>query len=96
MKKTIIIASLAGSLILILDSTNAAYNVLMFLIAGIVPGTNILLPPMAMLVGISAMTAIIIFRVFTTLTNMFFNQKTTETAHLAIKSRSPLRRFGNI
>lgn len=49
MKKTITIICLALSLLLILDSLNFSQMVMMFLLAGVIPGTNIAIDGAGML-----------------------------------------------
>jgi hypothetical protein len=63
MKKNITIACTAASLLLILDSFGMGYKVMLFLLVGIIPGTNIALSPIEMLVLMTALTSIVITRV---------------------------------
>lgn len=49
MKKTFAIIFTVLSLILILDSMNAGYAITMFLLAGVIPGTNIAISAVQML-----------------------------------------------
>jgi hypothetical protein len=59
-KKNISIACTIASLILILDSIGIWNMFMMFLFAGIIPGTNIALTPTQMLVLIIILTSIVI------------------------------------
>jgi hypothetical protein len=45
MKKTLTIILVIASALLILDSVNFAHAVMLFLLAGVIPGTNILITP---------------------------------------------------
>lgn len=49
MKKTVTIILLALSAIIILDSLNAGHALFMFLLAGVIPGTNITISAASML-----------------------------------------------
>ena len=61
MKKKIIIFCNIASLILILASIHAGDMILMFLFAGIIPGTNIRLAPIQMLGLMSVLASLVIF-----------------------------------
>jgi len=63
MKRAIIIACTFASLILILDSIAIGRVILMFLCAGIIPGTNIELSPTQMIVVIAILTSLVILRI---------------------------------
>lgn len=67
----------------------------MFLLSGIVPGTNVLVSPNIMLIGFGVITTIILLRIFVTMNSSLQNEKTT-AAHHVIKNRSTLRRYSNI
>ncbi len=62
MKKIIIYLSLAGSALLMLDTVNAAYSLLLFVFAGVVPGTNISIAPVDMMTAIATAFTVIIMR----------------------------------
>ncbi|MDB5167248.1 MAG: hypothetical protein JWN26_393 [Candidatus Saccharibacteria bacterium] len=62
MKKSIIIICTVGALMLILDSMNAADSLLLFLFAGIIPGTNLLIAPVDMMAATATAITIIILR----------------------------------
>jgi len=49
MKKTLTILCISLSLILILDSVNAGHALVMFFLAGIIPGTNVAISAASML-----------------------------------------------
>ena len=63
MKKNIAIIITILSFILILDSMNAGYAIAMFLLAGIVPGTNIVLTADRMLEIIALLTGFVFARI---------------------------------
>lgn len=76
MKKIIITLCLIGSTLLLLDNLNAANSLFLFLFAGIVPGTNILIPASAMLVATATVMSLIILRFIVwpmVRTSAFFN-----------------------
>jgi hypothetical protein len=60
MRKIIIIACLIGSFILFLQSTGIEESILLFLMAGIIPGTNIRISSTDMLVATTLFSALII------------------------------------
>lgn len=68
MRKFVLVASLAGSTLIILDTLNAGQALVMFIFAGILPGTNIaisagrMLEVFALLLGftLSRITTIIL------------------------------------
>ncbi len=62
MRKAITVICTIGALLLILDSMNAANSLLLFVFAGVVPGTNILISPTAMMSLSAAAIVIVIFR----------------------------------
>ncbi len=95
MRKTIITTCLVASLIIIVDSARIGYILLIFLLSGIIPGTNLLVPPNVMLAGFGVITTIILLSIFVSMVNSLQNNKNITTQHV-IKSRSNLRRFSNI
>lgn len=60
MKKNITIACTIASLLLILDSLGMGYKVMLFLLVGIIPGTNIALTPIEMLILMTALASAVI------------------------------------
>ncbi len=62
MKKAIIIMCLVGSVLLILDSLNAADSLLFFLFAGIIPGTDVRVSPIDMMAATATAITIVILR----------------------------------
>lgn len=61
MKKTITIISIIGALLLILDSANAGHGLMLWVFAGIIPGTNILVSPVGvMAIYVVAITLVIL------------------------------------
>jgi|GEM_PF-1072018 len=75
MKKAIITVSLIGSLLLILDSANAAHWLVLFFLAGIVPGTDILISPVDMLAAnATAITVIVLYvTIWPAIRSLFFS-----------------------
>jgi hypothetical protein len=62
MKKTITVLCLVGSVLIILDTMNAAESLLLFLFTGIISGTTIRIPPIAMMAASAVAITIIILR----------------------------------
>ncbi|TAL14574.1 hypothetical protein EPN95_02510 [Patescibacteria group bacterium] len=62
MKKAITIICVIGSLLLILDSMDAANSLLLFLFAGVIPGTNILISPIEMMAATATAITVVILR----------------------------------
>lgn len=62
MKKSIITVCIIFSALLILDSMNAGHALTMFLLAGIVPGTNMIVSANTMLSAIAALLGFIVAR----------------------------------
>jgi len=67
MKKAIIITCVILSGFLILDSINAGHALMMFLLAGVIPGTNIALSADRMMEGFALLTGFVLARVVTSL-----------------------------
>lgn len=67
MKKTFTIIFIVFSALLILDSMNAGHALTMFILAGIVPGTNIIVNANTMLTSIAGVLGFIVAR-----TSIFF------------------------
>ena len=63
MKKNVTIICILASLILILDSFNAGYALMLFFCIGVIPGTDIILTPTQMLTLITMLTIVVITRV---------------------------------
>lgn len=63
MRKSIIIVSLAGALLIILDSLDATNSLMLFLLAGVVPGTNLLISPVDMMAATATAITIVILRI---------------------------------
>jgi len=79
MKKTITIASLIGSLLLILDSVHASHWLVLFFLAGVIPGTDIRIPATDALAANATAITIIMLRltVWPTARTLFFPPHTT-------------------
>lgn len=63
MKKTIIITLTILSVLMILDTSNASHGIAMFLLAGAVPGTNLVVDATGMLAVISFIVGFIATRI---------------------------------
>ncbi|HMM62471.1 MAG TPA: hypothetical protein PKC86_02835 [Candidatus Saccharibacteria bacterium] len=61
-KKVIVIACLAASLLIFLATINFAHGLIMFLMAGIIPGTNFVLSPTQMLIFMLILTGLFLYR----------------------------------
>jgi len=74
MKKAVITVSLISSLLLILDSANATHWLVLFFLAGVVPGTDTLISPIDMLAANATAITIVIMRItiWPTLRTVFF------------------------
>lgn len=62
MKKAITIICTVSALLLILDSMNAANSILLFVFAGVIPGTNLLVSPSVMMTATAMAMVIVILR----------------------------------
>ena len=80
MRKTIITLCLIFSGIIILDSLNAGHALAMFLLAGIIPGTN------------AAISATTMLEIFTLLIGFTLSRVTLNLIRLAEKQRPKTRR----
>jgi hypothetical protein len=63
MKKTLTFIFLTLSMIMILDSINFGHSLMMFLLAGIIPGTTVILSADQMLVFFAAVTGFVCGRI---------------------------------
>jgi membrane protein implicated in regulation of membrane protease activity len=64
MKKNISVFCLTASLLLILDSFGAGRMIMLFLLAGVIPGTNIVLPPELVLLLVIVAACLLIVSLF--------------------------------
>lgn len=78
MHKTITIILVTLSLILILDSMNAGHAITMFILAGIVPGTNIVISATQMLEVFSLLLGFALARIAVRLTQLYFTYRASE------------------
>ena len=62
MKKTIITICIVGSLMIFLDSVNFGQGILLFLFAGVIPGTNMIISPEDMMAATATAITIIVLR----------------------------------
>lgn len=67
MKKAVITLSIVLSGLMILDSMNAPHAVMMFLLAGVIPGTTIVLSPGDMLSVFALLIGFVLARITNTL-----------------------------
>lgn len=82
MKKAITIISLIGALLLILDSAHASHWFVLFFLAGVIPGTDILIPATDMLAANATAITIVMLRitVWPSVQPIFFPLSTTDAA----------------
>lgn len=80
MKKNAIFTFLILSAILILDSFGVGHALVMFLLAGIIPGTNIVLSAQAMLNIIAIVAGFSVARVFVRILAFVETHRSTEQA----------------
>ncbi|MBC7868843.1 hypothetical protein H7X69_01525, partial [Candidatus Saccharibacteria bacterium] len=81
-KKAITIISLIGALLIILDSVQASHWFVLFLLAGVIPGTDILIPAAVVLAANAAAITIVFLRlaVWPNVQSLFFPEDTTAIA----------------
>lgn len=63
MRKLIILFCLIGSSLIILDSFNFAHSIMMFLLAGVIPGTNFALSPIDMMAASATAITLILLKI---------------------------------
>jgi hypothetical protein len=63
MKKFITIVCVVGSTLIILDSFNTVHSLILFVLFGIIPGTNLIIAPIDMMAAIATAITVIILRV---------------------------------
>lgn len=63
MKKTISIILVIGAALMILDSMSASHWIVLFLLAGVIPGTDIVLSPVDMMAAVATALTIIVLRI---------------------------------
>ena len=63
MRKSIITLCVIGSAILFLDTINFGQQLILFIFAGIVPGTNIVIAPIDMMAATATAITVIILRI---------------------------------
>lgn len=82
MRKLIITTCLVGSLLIILDSLQASHWLVLLLLAGVIPGTNISISPIDMMAAVATAMTIVILRatVWARLAAIFFT-KPAKTKH---------------
>lgn len=61
-KKVIVITCLIASLLIFLDTIDIVHGLVMFLLAGVIPGTNIALTPNQMLIFMLVLIALATYR----------------------------------
>lgn len=74
MRKTIIFTSLVLSGIMILDSFNAGHALMMFLLAGVIPGTNLAISAQNMIEFFALLTGFVLARIFHRFTITLLNR----------------------
>lgn len=90
MKKAISIICIIGAVLIILDSANASHWLLLFFLAGVIPGTNIHISAIDTLAANATAITIVILRItaWSRIRTLFFAQDTTA---IATKRRTPHR-----
>jgi hypothetical protein len=63
MKKIISTLCLIGALLIILDTLNAGNALVLFVFAGVIPGTNLLVSPVDMMAATATSITIIVLRI---------------------------------
>ena len=63
MKRTLTFFCLIGSLLIFLDTVNAADSLLLLLFAGVVPGTDLRIAPIDMMAAIATAITVVILRI---------------------------------
>lgn len=74
MKKTIIITCLVLSGFIILDSLNAGHVLMMFLLAGVIPGTNVAISASTMMEVFALLTGLVVGRLSSTAIRTLLNR----------------------
>jgi hypothetical protein len=74
MRKTIIFTCLALSGLMILDSFNVGHALMMFLLAGIIPGTNLAISAQNMIEFFALLTGFVVARIFNRFTIALFDR----------------------
>lgn len=94
MKKAIITVSLISSLLLVLDSANATHWFVLFFLAGVVPGTNILISPIDMIAANATAMTIVVLRltIWPTIRTIFF---APTKAPIVAKKHAPHHRIAH-
>jgi hypothetical protein len=89
MKKTIIFICLISSLLITLDTMNAADSLILLLLAGVIPGTDIRITPIDMMAAIATAITIVVMRLtlWTALRSTLFAPVTTHTSRTKRTSR---------
>ena len=95
MRKAIITTCLIGSGLIILGQFNAFESLVIFLIAGVVPGTNYAIPYQAMLLITMSIAMFIIFRITANETTVK-SLRTRMEKPIRRKKQLPKRRYSEI
>lgn len=96
MKKAIIIAVLVGFGLIILLNSGIVESLVLFLLAGIVPGTNYAIPSSVMLLCIIGIVWLIIFRFMAIEAYLAYTSKRAAKNSQHHKKRLPKRRFEQV
>lgn len=74
MKKAITTIALIGALFIVLDCFNAADALMLFVFAGVIPGTDLRISPVDMMAAIATAITVVILRValWSTIRTVFF------------------------
>ena len=87
MRKTAIILLLIGSALIILDSFNFAHSLALFLLAGIIPGTDISISAIDMMAAFATAFTIVVLRltIWPQIKHSFFSSKKASVSKKAVK-----------
>jgi hypothetical protein len=96
MKKNIIIACLASLGVVILIKSGMIESLVLFLLVGIVPGTNYVVPSSVMLMAIFSVVWLLIIRFAAVELFYMFIDKRTAAQKTSHKKRMPKRRYSEI
>jgi len=96
MKKTITLTAIIISLLIIFEVTNFGQSLLLFLLAGVIPGTNIALPATTVLIGIIVTLCLVIISIALFNATRIISSNRLTRHHIATKKRMPHRRFSHI
>lgn len=63
MKKVIVILSLVGSLLIMADTIDVGHWIVLFVLAGVIPGTNISIAPVDVMAAVATAVTVVVLRI---------------------------------